>query len=118
MNRIRVVLAGMPKLMLEVMESIIGGHPDVHIAARVAADGNLGAAIRRCRADVLIIMQPDGNGAEMSAERLFWRRPSKVIAIVEGGRTGVLFVLHPHATPLGELSAESLVAAIRSQSPA
>jgi hypothetical protein len=108
----------MPRLMLEVIESIMDGHPDLRIAARVAADDDLGAAIRRCRADVLIIMQPDGDGSEISAERLFWRRPAKVLAIVEGGRKGVLFVLHPHATPLGELSAESLLAAIRSESQA
>jgi hypothetical protein len=100
--------------MMEVLETIIASHPDLYVAGRVSADDNLGAAMRQYRADVLIIMQPDRNGSESSANRLFWRRPSKVLAIVEGGRKGVVYVLRPHATALGELSVNNLVDTIRS----
>jgi hypothetical protein len=113
-KRIRIVLAGMPRMMLEFMETIIASHPDLYVAGRVPVDGNLLATMRRCRADVLVVLQPDGKSSETSADRMFWRRPSKVLAIIEGGRKGVLYVLRPHATAVGELSVDNLVDAIRS----
>jgi hypothetical protein len=112
-KRTRIVLAGMVGMMAEIMEAIIASQPDFYIAGRIAADGDLVAAMRRHRADVLIIRR-DGAGSEIEVERVFWRRPSRVLAIAEGGRQGVLFTLHAHATPLGELSADKLVEAVRS----
>jgi hypothetical protein len=117
-KRIRIVLAGMSKIMLELIEAIIASQPDFYIAGRIAADGNLRAAVRRHRADVLIVMQPDGSGSEINADQVFWHRPSKVVAIAEGGRKGMVFVLRPHAARLGELSADKLVEAVRSASQA
>jgi DNA-binding NarL/FixJ family response regulator len=117
-KRIRIVLAGMSRMMLEMIEAIIASQPDFYIAGRIASDGNLGAAARRHRADVLIVMQPDDSGSEINADQMFWRRPSKVLAIAEGGRKGVVFVLRPHAARLGELSADKLVEAVRSASQA
>jgi hypothetical protein len=104
-------------MMLELIEAIIASQPDFYVAGRIAADGNLGAAARRHRADVLIVMQPDG-GSEINADQMFWRRPSKVIAIAEGGCKGMVFLLRPHAARLGELSADKLVEAVRSASRA
>jgi hypothetical protein len=101
-------------MMLEFMETIFASHPDLYVAGRVLAADDLRAAVRRYRADVLIIVQSDGGGSENSADRMFWRCPSKVLAVTEGGRKGVLYVLHPHATSLGELSVDNLVDAIRS----
>lgn len=118
MKRIRIVLAGMSRMMLEMIEAIIASQPDFYVAGRIAADGNLGAAARRHRADVLIVMQPDGSGSEIDADQVFWRRPSKVVAIAEGGCKGMVFVLRPHAARLGELSADKLVEAVRSASRA
>jgi hypothetical protein len=104
----------MPKLMLELMEAILGQHPDLSIVGRVPADNKLAVAISRYRADVLILMQPDGSELAKSADQIFWSRPSRVIEIAEGGHKGVVHVLHPHATTLSELSADTLVDAIRS----
>jgi hypothetical protein len=101
-------------MMLEFIEAAIAAHPDLTVAGRIPADGKLHNALRRYRADVVIVMQPDGDALESSADRIFWCRPSKVLAIADGGREGVLLVLRPHATALGELSVDSLVDAIRS----
>jgi hypothetical protein len=99
--------------MLEVMEKIVASHPDLYVAARMPTDDNLRDAVRRYRADVVILMQPDGDRPESSADRTFRCRPSKVLAIAEGGGKGVLLVPRPHVTVLPELSANSLVEAIR-----
>jgi hypothetical protein len=107
----------MPKLMLELVEAILALHPDLHVAGHVPADSNLRDAARSHRADILIVIQPNGAGSESNADRMFWRRPSKVIALAESGRTGVMYVLRPHATQLCELSVDNLVDAILSASP-
>ena len=113
-KRTRIVLAGMSSMMLNLVDRIITCHPDLHVAARVPADDELRAAVRRSRADVLVLMHPDGGGLESSVEGMLWCRPSKVLAIADGGRRGVLLRLRPHATVLDDLSADGLVDAIRS----
>src|SRR5260370_41850355 len=80
----------MPRMMAELMEAVISSHADLCVAGRVPADGKLRNAVRRHRADVVIVMQPDGDGLESSTDRIFWCRPSKVLAIAEGGCKGVL----------------------------
>ena len=119
MKRIRIVLAGMSRMMLNLMDGIVASHPDLYVAARVPVDGKLRGAVRRHRADVLVVMQPDDAGLESSvADGMLGCCPSKVLAITEGGRKGVLLVLRPHTTVLRELSADSLVEAIRSDGDA
>jgi hypothetical protein len=100
-------------MMLDIVETILASHPDLYVAGRISADCDLQGAMRRYHADVLIVMEPDGDSSESSADRLFWCRPSKVIAIAKGGRKGTLYVLRPHATELSELSVDNLVHAIR-----
>jgi hypothetical protein len=104
----------MPKMMLELIEAILASRPDLQIAGQVPADSDLCAATRRHRADVLIVMQHDGGVSKSDVDRMFWRRPSKVFAIAEGGRAGVLYVLHPHSTQFSDLSVDNLIDAISS----
>src|SRR5260370_41933929 len=104
----------MPRMMAELMEAVISSHADLCVAGRVPADGKFRNAVRRHRAYVVIVMQPDGDGLESSTDRLFWFRPSKELAIAEGGCKWELLVLHPHPTALGDLSVESRVVTIHS----
>jgi hypothetical protein len=112
-KRTRIVLAGVPKMMDALIEAIVTAHSDLRVVARMPANGDVRAALRHHRADVLIVMERDG-ASTVDTERWFCRRPSKVLAITEGGREGRLYMLRPHDTALGELSAERLIDAIRS----
>jgi len=114
-KRTRIVLAGMSRMMLELTKTILASDPYFSVVGHVAAGANLRAAVRRYRADILIVMPPDGIGSESDAERLFWRRPCKILAIEEGGRKGKLYVLHPYASKLDELSVDSLIGTLRSE---
>ena len=42
-------------MMLELIEAAIASHPDLNVAARIPADGKLRNALRRYRADVVIV---------------------------------------------------------------
>jgi len=114
MKRTRILLSGMPMIMLEFMKAIFMSHPDLYVAGDVPSDLNLSGAVRRYRADVLILMQPD-----LTTDRvmeIFNCRPSKVLTITENGRQGMLYFLRPHLELLDDLSVRKLVQAIRAES--
>jgi hypothetical protein len=113
MKRTRILLAGMPMIMLEFMKTIFTSHPDLYVAQDVPADRNLSGVVRRYRADVLILMQPDHT--EDRVMKIFSCRPSKVLVITEDGRKGLLYLLRPHVKPLDDLSVENLIHAIRAE---
>jgi chemotaxis response regulator CheB len=114
-KKVRVVLAEMPTMMTELIEQILAPYPELQIAGRVPAGHDVAAAARRHRADVLIVVRPGGTAAEAEVEQLFSRHPAKVIAITEGGREGKVYVLRPQRSTFGELSADSLAAAVRAE---
>src|SRR5438552_12781818 len=102
-------------MMQEIVERTLSANPDMAVVARVPADADFASATRRCSADVLIcLQQPDEPDPQERAGLMFSWRPSRVIAITERGRTGVVYALRPHATPLCELSLDDLVDAVRS----
>jgi hypothetical protein len=109
----RILLAEMPTLMSDLVEGMLSGQPDLHVVARIPRGEDLRAAVRRNNADVLII----GSTADIADEAVlpaaFIWRPTKLIKISDGGERGMLWVLRPDATLIGELSSDSLIAAAR-----
>ena len=80
------------------------------------SDGDLLAAARRTRANVVLVEQKakDGREEHEEYERLLLQQPLlKVLAIADDGKTGVLYELCPRRVPLGEISAGVLRQAIR-----
>lgn len=109
----RIVLADMSTLMSDMIERMLSMHPDLHVVARTGPGEDVRAAVQRNHADVLII----GHAADIPDEAVplttfsWW--PLKVLTVCNSGERGMLWVLRPHSTPIGELSAERLIAAVR-----
>jgi len=101
-------------MMLEMMEAMLASHPEFHLAGHVPEAGDLAAAVRRYRADVLVVMHPRDSGPETNVEAVFRQRPERIVSIAGNGRDAILYVLRPHDIPLPDLSVETLVAAIGS----
>ena len=112
MKRIRVLLAGMPTLMLDILHHVVEAEHDMAIVGTVD-NGGLPIAVQRTRADVVVV------GHEAQRERdlylsLLLRRPQlKVLAIAEDGKSGSVYELRPRRLRLGKISARSLAKAIR-----
>jgi hypothetical protein len=110
---VRVLLMDMPRLLSDMIRGIISSGDSMSVVrAGVPQDAVLGAA-SKMRADVVIV----GN-ADMSTEHcceLLYRRPRlKIIAISTDGRDGLVYELHPRVQAIGDISADSLIAAIKS----
>lgn len=116
MKRIRVLLARMPKLMLDILQHVVEPEPDM-VVVGVIRDGDLSTAIRRMRADVLVVGE-DPQDARVLYVQLLRRHPHiKVLAIAESGKRGSLYELRPRRIPLANISARSFAAAIRTRTP-
>lgn len=64
-------------------------------------------------ADVLVVSQADPDDEAIPVSMLLRSPKSRVLALGADARRAVLFELRPHRTPVGELSRESLLAAVR-----
>jgi len=110
-ERARVALVDLPRLLREIVERAVAGQPDMEIA-ELRAGGDLSDALRAARADVVV------SGADHDYDELrdlLDRRPRlKVLTVADDGREATLYELRPARTQLGEVSPETIVEAIRS----
>jgi hypothetical protein len=102
--------------MLDIIYHVVAAEPNMAVVG-VVADGDLPGAIRRTRADVLVVGQ-DPQGERDSYLPLLLRHPRvKVLAITHNGKSGTLYELRPRRIFLGKLSARTLAKAIRRRTP-
>jgi hypothetical protein len=115
LKQIRILLARMPKMLLDILSHIVASEHDMVIIGWVKDDEDLLMVAQRTRANVILV----GHTAEDERQKyasLLLRRPRiKVVAIASDGRTGLLYELRPQRIPLGEMSADALRSAIRGQ---
>jgi DNA-binding NarL/FixJ family response regulator len=111
-DQIKVLVAEMPHVQVDLVKQVLAKERDL-LVVDVAAFGDLAAAAAAAEPAVAIV---DGADAGVSPQflRLLYADPRlKLLAIELEGREASLYELRPHRERLGRLSAESLVAAIR-----
>jgi DNA-binding NarL/FixJ family response regulator len=114
MRRIRILLAGMPRMLLDMITDIIALHAEIMITGKMQDTADLRAAVKKARADVVILNEP-AIGPPPNYDELLYSRPHLgVLSITSDGRQFFLHKLRPVRTALGEVSPESFVQAIQS----
>jgi hypothetical protein len=102
--------------MLDIIHHVVAAEPDMAVIG-VVDDGDLPIAVRRARADVVVV------GHDAQAERdayihLLLHQPHvKVLAIAHNGKSGWLYELRPRRVTLGKISPRTLIQAIRGRLP-
>jgi DNA-binding NarL/FixJ family response regulator len=112
LKRIRILLAGMPTLMLNILQHVITSQPDMVIVG-VVKDDDLLAAARRTRAEVVIVGLRAKEEADDYTPLLFRRPRLKVLAIADTGKSGSICELRLRRVSLGQISVRTLANAIR-----
>jgi DNA-binding NarL/FixJ family response regulator len=111
---IRILLAGLPRIMREIVERALRDAPDMEVIGALDALDALDARLGALEPDVLVV----GLGAEGDAPRLdplLYRMPRLTcLASAGDARRAFLYELHPRATPVRDVSPDGLVQAIRS----
>lgn len=105
---IRVAVVDLPQMMSEIVKDILD----------LAADVALLDASDWEDADVVILAAENEELPARGRTQLARRPVAKVLTIDRPGRSAYLYELRPHRTPLGEVSAETLLAAIGAQEEA
>jgi DNA-binding NarL/FixJ family response regulator len=116
LNRIHILLAGVPPLLVDILHHIVASESDMAIVGRIS-DGDLFAAAQATGADVILIGQGTKENGEQYEELLLKQPRLKVLTVADDGKTGSLYELRPQRISLGEVSAGVLCAAIRSRLP-
>jgi hypothetical protein len=103
----------MPRMLRDIITQTVSHEPDMVLVGEHTERTDLVSAARASQADVVVVGVSD---AELPAqcEALFMMSPGiRVLGITGDGRRAFLWELRPNRTPLGEVSPEGLVEAIR-----
>jgi hypothetical protein len=109
---IRVVLVELTGLTRDVVKGILSEAPDIELIGEVSMS-EFGGPDAPAGADVAILAGAGGSLTERAHELLKLRPLLRILAVGHGGREGALYELRPHRTPLGELSSQVLLDAVR-----
>jgi hypothetical protein len=112
MRRIRVVLAEMPPLLNDIVRSVLEAEPDVALEPQPVGAAELASADAIARADVLILAEQDERRVDY-APTLYAHPRLRLVSISDDHRGAVVYEHRPHRAPLGDLSPECLVRAVR-----
>lgn len=113
-ERIRILLAELPRMLRDIIESVIAGQSDMSIVGSVDARDRVTTALDRTPADVVIVGMRDAETTATLTPVLLAQPRLKLLAISGDERSSYLYELRPHTVPLGDVSPQGLVDAIRS----
>jgi hypothetical protein len=103
----------MPAMLLDIVAGIIASAPDLTVVDTVPGSMDLQSIVRRADVDVLVTQETSRAEEADHVALLVAERRLKIVALTDNGQHGVLYELRPHRVPLGDMSADRLVAAIR-----
>lgn len=101
----------MPRILREIIERAVAGQPDMEIVDDLSPNALAADALRGTGADVVI--SAGGHDAAAVDGVLAELPRLKVLVVSADGRHTELVELRPTRTPLGELSPQTIVEAIR-----
>jgi len=107
-------LAGLPRMLADIVRRVLGEASDLEVIdMSVNADG-LVDSLEYHEADVLVTGLRPTESIDQFASLLRAHPSLRIFALEGDGRRAVLYELQPHTVPLGDVSPEGLIDAIRS----
>ena len=114
MERVRVVLAGLPRMLADIVRRVLGEAPDLEVVDLSGAAEDLMDSVKDHEPDVLVTGLRPHETVDRFASLLLAHPSLRIFALEGDGRRAVLYELQPHTVPLGDVSPEGLIDAIRS----
>jgi DNA-binding NarL/FixJ family response regulator len=110
-ERTRTLLALSEGMLGEIVRELLANAPEIEVIGQLEDQANLQDTVRRLDPDVVVITGADtvalADGLLARESRL------RVLAIGGEGQSALLYELRPRRLQLGELSPETLLAALR-----
>lgn len=111
---IRVLLAGLPRIMREIVEHALDEATDIEVVGSVETLAEVNGTVSHTQPDVLVVGLDDESEAPRLDRFLYGMPRLTCLAITGDARRAFLYELQPRAKPLGDVSPSGLVRAIRS----
>lgn len=112
-QRIRVVLAGMPRMLRDVFSQVLADQPDMEVVGDLTDIIDLRAVAGQTRSDVAILGLHDSGFPGICTHLLDEHPRLKILGVTPDGRRAYLYELRPSKIPVGDVSPAGVLAAIR-----
>jgi DNA-binding NarL/FixJ family response regulator len=113
LERTRILLVEMPRMLCDIITDVVASQPDMVVVGELPERADLLPAVNRTRADVVVLGLPDSD-LPNECGPLFDAHPrSRLLGVAADGRRAFLYELRPQRIPLGEVSPQGLLDAIR-----
>jgi DNA-binding NarL/FixJ family response regulator len=109
----RILLAGMSTMLTAIITAALEQSPDMTIAGVASERDDLAALVRSAQVDVVVIQAAEPGDSGRFRPLLLSFPALKVIAITSDGKGGFLHEMRPWSMQLVELSAATLLSALR-----
>ncbi|MBP2326550.1 chemotaxis response regulator CheB [Kibdelosporangium banguiense] len=108
MRKTRILLVDMSPLLRDIMARLIAAHADLEVTGSIrGGGGHLADTVRESAPDVIVVGTDPSDFADVIAYLVDIRSAIRVVAVGGDGHHAVL------CSPLGEVSADGLLAALR-----
>ena len=113
MQPIDVVLIDLPGVLSDILRSVLDREPDIRVRGQLRDCRALLEGAERIPAQVVIVGGETSDLPAACRALLDARVQTKVLTVAGDGRDASLYELRPHRLPLGELSPDRLLDAVR-----
>jgi len=118
LQRIRIVVIGLPQILRDVITDIVDSQPDMEVVGDLGEDAEPVMVEDLAGTFVAVRAGPNGELPEIGARLLERRaRGLRVLGLSSEGRRGFVYELRPTEVAIGEISPERLVNVIRAAIP-
>ena len=111
--RIRILLTGLPDAVADALELSLEPQSDMEVIGHFSDPIEVLLAATQDGADVVILGLEHDELPGIASHMLSERPQLRILAVSPDGRRAFVYKLSPQVVPLGELSPEGLVEAIR-----
>ena len=112
MEETRIILVGVPRMLGEIIESLVRVEHDLSIVDECRDGPGAAQAIQRAQADVAITSL-EGSGSASAADLLAQCPDLRVLAVSPDGSESILYELRACERMLGDMSPRTLLAALK-----
>ncbi len=112
-----VLLADLPRMLEDMVSSVLEPHPDVRVVRGAAHDRDLIRAAAACGARVVVVTRRDPADLEEVDPHLAQAAAVSIVAIAADGAWACFYRLRPDVTRLEDLSTAKVLAALASATP-
>lgn len=109
----KVLLFCMPRMVRDMVRGILDGQRGVRVVAELDCEASLSDAVSATGADFVVVSaaQPE---LTAEARRTLRSRPElRILALATEDGRGFVYEMRPHRVPLGEISPDVLIKALR-----